>query len=206
MKSVKLDSNAIAAWAGLPASKTYLDWDDADPFDENNSDPENYATVSRLGESVTIKIDIESFGASVPFAEIRKAIEDACTDATKFLKASKEWADLQRESLNTEYLKLFPDTEGSIFHFTDWDSSEGTPQKTEYEVRFDRSRRIVGASANLLEDLQCSVRMRKGEGDWVSLPLDTTVKAYAVSKDAASAILIGCLARMRKEQENKNDD
>ena len=49
-------------------------------------------------------------------------------------------------------------------------------------------------------------RMKKGDGDWVSLPVDTAVKAYGVSKDAASAILIGCLASMKKEQENKNDD
>ena len=203
MKSVKLDSNAIAAWAGLPASQTYLDWDDADPFEESGSDPENYATISRIGESVTIKIDIESFGASVPFAKIRKAIEDACADATKFLKAAREWSKLQFEALDSEFLKLVPDTEGSIFHFTEWDyPTEGAPQKTEYEVRFDKKQSIVGASS-LLDDLRCSARMKKGDGDWVSLPVDTTVKAYGVSKEAASAILIGCLARMKKEEENE---
>ena len=107
--------------------------------------------------------------------------------------------------MDSEFLKLVPDTEGAVFHFTEWETAEGAPQKTEYEVRFDKKQSIVGASS-LLDDLRCSVRMKKGDGDWVSLPVNSTVKAYGVSKDAASAILIGCLARMRKEQENKNDD
>ena len=205
MKSVKLDSNAIAAWAGLPLNQTYLEWDDAES-DDQYAEPENYASISRIGETVAVKIEIDTFGTGAQFARIRKAIEDACTDATKFLKASREWSKLQFEALDSEFLKLVPDTEGSIFHFTEWDYPiEGAPQKTEFEVRFDKKQSIVGASS-LLDDLRCSARMKKGDGDWVSLPVDTAVKAYGVSKDAASAILIGCLARMKKEQENKNDD